>query len=188
MKTYIALFRGINVGGNSILPMKDLVALLEDMGFKNIKTHIQSGNAVFQYNGQDSDSQLSGSIGAEINKRFGFEPKVLLLALEEMKKAIGSNPFPEAAAEPKTLHLGFLDGVPANPDVKALENLKKVNERFCLEGRLFYLLAPDGVGRSKLAAKAEGLLGVAMTSRNWRTVSKVLEIADSIDSNTRPAV
>ena len=87
MKTYIALFRGINVGGRHILPMKELVALLEDLGCQNVKTYIQSGNAVFESK-VNTTSQLAKKISAEIKQRHGFEPHVLLLRLEEMEKAM----------------------------------------------------------------------------------------------------
>jgi len=173
MKTYIALLRGINVGGTNVLPMKDLVALLEDIGSQNVKTYIQSGNAVFQ-NKEENASLLSNKIRAAIKESHGFEPQVLLLAPEEMERAIESNPFPEAESEPKTLHLHFLASMPKNPDLGALESIKSDRERFALKDRVFYLHAPDGMGRSKLAANTEKLLGVAITSRNWRTVCKVM--------------
>jgi uncharacterized protein (DUF1697 family) len=176
MKTYIALFRGINVGGNNILPMKDLKALLENLGSRNVKTYIQSGNAVFQ-NEEENPSQLSNRIRVAINKSHGFEPQVLLLELEKIEKAVGSNPFPEAEFEPRSLHVHFLSSVPQNPDLDALEHMKGDSERFVLEKGIFYLHAPDGIGRSKLAANAEKLLGVAMTGRNWRTVCKIMAMA-----------
>lgn len=179
METYIALFRGINIGGNNILPMKDLVALLETLGLQQVRTHIQSGNAVFRAMEADR-ARLGRTIGSQIRKRRGFEPMVLLLTVGEMERAIAANPFPEAAAEPNTLHLGFLDSLPEHPDTEGLEKLKGGNERYALKAGVFYLHAPDGIGRSKLAANAERLLGVPMTSRNWRTVGKVLALAKEI--------
>ena len=173
MKTYIALFRGINVGGTNVLPMKDLVALLENIGSQNVKTYIQSGNAVFQ-NKEENASLLSNKIRATLNESHGFEPQVLLLTPEEIESAIESNPFPEAESEPKTLHVHFLASMPKNPDLGALESIKSDRERFALKDRVFYLHAPDGIGRSKLAANTEKLLGVAITGRNWRTVCKVM--------------
>jgi uncharacterized protein (DUF1697 family) len=83
MKTYIALFRGINVGGNNVLPMKELVARLESIGAQNVKTYIQSGNAVFQSQ-ETNASLLSNKIIAAIKKSHGFEPQVFLLKLEDM--------------------------------------------------------------------------------------------------------
>jgi uncharacterized protein (DUF1697 family) len=176
MKTYIALFRGINVGGHNILPMKELVAMLESIGAQNVKTYVQSGNAVFQSE-ETSAPTLSNTISITIKKRRGFEPQVLLLELEELQKAVESNPFPEAESEPKTLHVHFLASVPQNPDFDALESIKTDRERFVLKDSVFYLHAPDGIGRSKLAANTEKILGVSMTGRNWRTVCKVIAMA-----------
>jgi uncharacterized protein (DUF1697 family) len=176
MGRYIALFRGINVGGNNLLPMKELKALLEDMALNEVKTYIQSGNVVFRSEENDA-GLLAGRIGAEIEDRRGFEPLVLLLQTEELERAMESNPFPEAEPEPKTLHLNFLLSIPENPDLGALEELKTANERFELKGRVFYLHAPNGIGRSKLVASLEKLLGVPATGRNWRTVCKIMEIA-----------
>lgn len=160
------------------MPMKELVALLEDIGAKKVRTYIQSGNAVFQSTGKDP-SQLSEQLAAEVKKRHGFEPHVLILGLEAIDRAIAKNPFPEAEADPSSLHLGFLASTPKNPDLEKLISLKKGNERFHLSDNVFYLHAPEGVGRSKLAASAEKLLGVPMTDRNWRTVCKVRELAGS---------
>ena len=176
MKTYVALFRGINVGGKNLLPMRVLVPVLEDLGARRVMTYIQSGNAVFQ--GPDQDlSRLSGKISREIQKRCGFAPQVLLLKLTDIERVIRKNPFPEAERDPASLHIGFLASAPKNPDLKTLSRLKSENERFRLLGRIFYLHAPAGIGRSKLAAKAQHLLGVSMTDRNWRTVCKLREMA-----------
>ena len=177
MKTYIALLRGINVGGKSILPMKELVSLLEDLGAQNVKTYIQSGNAVFQSE-ETNASLLSSEISAAIKKRHGLEPRVLLLESREMEKVIESNPFREAESEPKTLHVFFLASVPKDPDLDALESFKSDDERFALTGGALYLHAPDGIGRSKLAANAEKLLGVPVTARNWRTICKIMAMAE----------
>ena len=178
--TYIALFRGINVGGNNSLPMKDLVAALESVGAHDVATYIQSGNAVFRSEEQNA-ALLAERIRAEIGERHGFEPRVLVLPSEEMEKAVRSNPFPEAESEPKTLHVYFLAASPERPHLDALERIKGDQERFVLGDGVFYLHAPGGIGRSKLAANAEKLLGVPATARNWRTVRKVMELADERD-------
>ena len=175
MKTHIALFRGINVGGRNTLPMKELVLILEDLGGQNVRTYIQSGNAVFDSNEHDS-SRLSTLISTEIGKRRGFAPYVLLLSVEKLEKAIANNPFPEGETEPQALHIGFLASAPKQPDLKRLENLREGKEQFHLIDDIFYLYAPAGVGRSKLAASAERSLGVAMTDRNWRTVRKIQQM------------
>ncbi len=175
MTIWIALLRGINVGGKNILPMKELVRDLESLGLEDVKTYIQSGNAVFRAASVDAVG-LGAEISATIEKRRGFRPQVLLLAAGELQDAVAANPFPEAEAEPKTLHLSFLAAPPPAPDLEALRAARAPSERFHLSDRVFYLHAPDGIGRSKLAAKAERLLGVAITGRNWRTVSKLREM------------
>jgi uncharacterized protein (DUF1697 family) len=176
MKTYIALFRGINVGGKNRLPMKDLRTLLADLDAQSVQTYIQSGNAVFQHETEDLP-QLSSSLAAAIKESHGFEPRVLLLDLDEMEQAIASNPYPEAEAEPKSLHLYFLASVPQHPDLETLEGIKQDDERFKLIDQVFYLHAPAGIGRSKLAARVEQALGVAVTARNWRTVGRIMAMA-----------
>lgn len=180
MKIFIALLRGINVGGKNLLPMKELVAMLGDLGALEVKTYIQSGNAVFVWKGTDT-SKLANQIRAEIKQRRGFDPHILLLEFKDLEKVIQQNPFPaEAEADPKAVHAGFLAAAPERPDLKTLESLKSDSERFRLIGRVFYLHAPDGVGRSKLAAKSERLLGVPMTDRNWRTVLTLWKLAQEL--------
>jgi uncharacterized protein (DUF1697 family) len=176
MRIYVALIRGINVGGKGVLPMRVLKTVLEGLGCSHITTYVQSGNAVFEIGEKDA-SQLSVRIASAIQTCRGFEPHVLLLKREDVEQAIAANPFPEAISDPKNLHLGFLARIPAIPDLKTLTRLASTRERFRLIGRVFYLHAPDGVGKSKLAAGAEKCLGVPMTDRNWRTVSTLLEIA-----------
>ena len=176
MSTYIALFRGINVGGRNALPMRELVRDLESLDCEEVQTYIQSGNAVFRYSPK-STASLAAKIAKKIENRRGFRPQVLILSARQLREAIASNPFPEAEAEPRALHLFFLASPPAAAEIDALNAAKSSSERFHLTEQVFYLHAPDGVGRSKLAAKAEKLLGVPTTARNWRTVVKLAEMA-----------
>jgi uncharacterized protein (DUF1697 family) len=173
--TLIALLRGINVGGNNPLPMKELSALLTDMGLRDVKTYILSGNVVFCCE-LKSKATLAAKISAAIKKQHGFAPHILLLEAAELKKAMAGNPYPEAGSAPKSLHLFFLDEAPSQPDLKSLDAIKTDNERYKLAGKVFYLHAPDGVGNSKLAARVEKLLGVTASGRNWNTVCKLAEM------------
>ncbi len=175
MSVRIALFRGINVGGRNSLPMKALCTILESLGCSDVKTYIQSGNVVFEHPSSDS-KKLTCDIGAAIDSEFGFLPKVLMLTATEFQHAVDDNPFADATAEPKTLHLWFLAEKTKNPDLASMELLRSESESFVLRDRVLYLHAPDGIGRSKLAAGVEKLLGVATTARNWRTVGKILEM------------
>ncbi len=175
MKTYIALFRGINIGGHHLLPMKELTAILQEMGASEIKTYIQSGNVVFQSRERNVAS-LAGQLTAEIGKRHGFEPYVLIIEPQTLAKVIAGNPFPDALGDPDTLHVGFLAAAPHNPDLAKLAGLKKDSERYHLGDGVFYMHLPEGAGRSKLAAGAERALGVPMTGRNWKTVCRLVEM------------
>jgi uncharacterized protein (DUF1697 family) len=176
MESYVALFRGLNVGGKNVLPMKALGDFLENLVFRNVETYIQSGNVVFE-SSDKSAARLSAKIRSEMERCLGIKSHVLLLRLEELKEAILANPFSEAASDPRALHVGFLTAVPQNPNLQKLESLKKKSERYHLTDKVFYLHAPEGVGRSKLAANVERVLAVTMTGRNWRTVCKIWEMA-----------
>lgn len=176
MKICVALLRGINVGGKNPLPMNELVAILEGIGAQNVKTYVQSGNAVFK-SSQRNLGTLSRKLADEIESGHGFRPQVLILGLDAIQKAAKQNPFPEAESDPRSLHLGFLGSVPKKPDLDKVEDLRKKTERVRLIDSVFYLHAPEGIGRSKLAANAEDILGVTMTYRNWRTVCKIQELA-----------
>ncbi len=173
LNIYIALFRGINVGGRNILPMKDLVGILEGMGFEDVSSYIQSGNVVFRSKNKCSHKTAT-EIGAKIQVSHGFEPKVLLLQESELEAAIENNPFDNS--EGKFLHFFFLDSVPKEPDLDSLKAVKSKTEKYELINKVFYLYAPDGIGRSKLAAKVEKAMGVPGTGRNWNTVNKLVSM------------
>jgi uncharacterized protein (DUF1697 family) len=172
MKTWIALFRGINMVGKHLLPMKELVVLLEGLGASDIKTYHQSGNAVFRHRGKDA-ARLAERIVAAIQKQYGFEPRVLLLKVEEFAQIMEDNPFPEGVSQPELCAV-FLCDVPEHPNLDALEAVRKDSERFALRGKVFYMHAPEGTYRSKLAGRIERSLGVSVTGRTWSTIEKVM--------------
>ena len=177
MTIHVALFRGINVGGKHILPMQDLRDLLAELGCENVRTYIQSGNAVFS--ASDDRISLSARITSTIEERFGFAPQVLLLTVERFVAIASANPYPEAEVTPKFLHVWFLTEKAGNPDIDEMNSIKAENERFTLTDDALYLHAPDGVGRSRLAAKIDRHLGVSTTARNWRTVGKLIDLTES---------
>ncbi len=175
--TAIALLRGVNVGGRGILPMHALAALLEALGARQVRTYIQSGNAVFEPP-TNALAPLARALSAAILEHHGFAPQVLLLHRAALDQAIAGNPFAAAAAQaPGSVHLGFLDAPPPRPDLAGLAALRKDSERFHLDAAVFYLHAPEGIGRSRLAAQAERLLGVPMTMRNWKTTCQLQAMA-----------
>lgn len=176
MPTWIALLRGVNVGGHGKLPMAELAAAIEAAGGSGVQTYIQSGNAVFGCK-ERSASRLATCITKEIRRRRGFEPAMALLDRAGLQRAVHRNPFKEAVSEPAHLHVGFLAATPRSPDMGALEKLRAGTERFVLDGAVLYLHLPAGAGKSKLAAGAGKAVGVPITQRNWRTVCALLEMA-----------
>ncbi len=173
MNTYIALFRGINVGGNNMLPMKELKVLVEKNGCQDVRTYIQSGNVILNSSISDP-AKLAKRLSAAVSKSHGFEPRVVVLSRAELERAASGNPFAGSVENPASLHLFFLDAAPKTPDLKALEAVKTKTEAFALKGAVFYLHTPDGIGGSKLATRIERSLGVQGTARNWRTVTTLL--------------
>lgn len=175
MNKYVALFRGINVSGTNSMPMSELRRLLESLGAQSVRTYLQSGNAVFTH-GDRNRTQLRDAIQSAAASAFGFESHLVLLSSKDLHEAIDGNPFAKESEDPKSVHLCVLAETPTTPDLTALERLKSATERSLLRGRYFYLHAPDGVGRSRLAKGYEKALGVAATARNWRTVSALAEL------------
>ncbi|MGB3625180.1 MAG: DUF1697 domain-containing protein [Henriciella sp.] len=178
MYTWIIFLRGVNVGGHNKLPMKELRVALEGAGFADVQTHIQSGNIVFRSDHMSPDS-AGASVTALIETHFGFAPRSHALAAEALESAIEANPFrKQGRKDPKTVHFFFLAEAPGNKaDLDALHDLKSKSERFELIGSVFYLSAPDGIGRSKLVDKIEKWIPVPMTARNMRSVYTVATLA-----------
>ena len=176
MNTYIALLRGINVGGKNILSMKDLISIFATLNYENIKTYIQSGNVVFQSR-KKVDQKAAVEISTLVKEKRGFEPKVLILKADELKIAIANNPFP--TADGKALHFYFLESQTNQPNMERLMSLKSESEEFELIHKVFYLYAPLGIGRSKLASEIEKALGIPVSARNWNTVNKILSLVEN---------
>jgi len=167
MSRSVALLRGINVGGKHRLPMAALVAVFERLGHRHIETCIQSGNVVFAHRAPAD----AASITRAIEDAHGFAPHVLLLDSAAWQAVVTANPYPADAG--KALHVFFFDTLPEAPDVAKLEALKSPTEAFTLGAHALYLLAPEGIGRSKLAAGVEKALGVPVTARNGNTVAQI---------------
>ncbi|MEP0356702.1 DUF1697 domain-containing protein [Paraglaciecola sp.] len=178
MSHFVVLLRGVNVGGNNVLPMKQLSELLVSMGCSAVNTYIQSGN-VSLFHPSKSAAKLAADIATNIMSKFGFTISVMAFTFETFEQLVNANPFKHSEREPKTLHLYFLEKTASSPDLQSLEAVKAESESFALLGTVLYLHAPDGIGRSKLTAKIERCLGVATTARNWNTVSKLLSFVET---------
>ena len=179
MAIFVVLLRGINVGGKNLLPMKDFRRILEVAGCHDVSTYIQSGNAVLRYSG--TRNKLGELIAATIKSEYDFEPSVVLLGKDDFLAVVGANPYQAEALEPKTVHVWFAQGAARGADVDRMGAAAGSGERFTLTDSACYLHAPEGIGRSKLAARMERNLGVVATARNWRTVQKLVTMVLALD-------
>ncbi|MCI2398766.1 DUF1697 domain-containing protein [Aliiroseovarius subalbicans] len=177
MQTWCLLLRGVNVGGHGRLPMADLRTLLAGLGAKDVATYIQSGNAVFR--GAVDPVAFTAAVRDGIEAAQGFRPAAFLLPGDRVRAIRDAFPFPEAFAAPKTGHVWFLTGA-VKSDLAALEALATADEQFALIDGAFCLHAPDGIGRSKLAARVEALLGVPATARNLNTLGKLCDLLEGL--------
>ena len=180
MKSWVALLRGVNVGGRNRLPMKDLSRIFTSAGCEAVKTYIQSGNVVFKAD-INSERQFVDVIRDAIETEFGFSPETHLLSADALERAIESNPYPLAESEPTSLHLFFLKRSPQSARVTITNDLLSESETFEVVDRCLYLHAPDGIARSKFAKSIDKTLNVNSTARNWRTVSKLAELVSAIE-------
>lgn len=177
MRTWVALLRGVNVVGANKVPMKELAATLERAGFSSVRTYIQSGNIIFK-SSAGSARALSTRIARLVRRKFGFEPKVMVISRRELEQAVRGNPFPGARENHKSLHLFFLSDRPLEPDLESLARLDLGREAFALKVGVFYLYTPDGFPDSVVRSRFERCLGVQATGRNWRTVNELLKMLD----------
>lgn len=168
---YLALLRGINVGGNNRLPMADLVDILSSLGCVAVQTYIQSGNAIFEL-GRAKRPGLESRISSGIEQRFGFKVLVFLLSAKEVQAILSALPFPSA----EFAHLAILDS-PPDPDLVASFNPDRLaGEDFRIEGRVIYFWLPHGVsGSTIMKARFDSRLKTLSTMRNWRTMTELLK-------------
>jgi uncharacterized protein (DUF1697 family) len=171
MPRYVALLRGVNVGGKNKLPMADLRALLESLGHTDVATLIQSGNVVFTAKKAVKPESLEKAIA----KQFGIAPVVALRTPRELEKVVHSNPF--ARADLAKVHVGFMASKPTAASVKKLDAERFLPEEFAFRDRELYLFLPNGMGRTKLPAYLDRQLKIPTTVRNWNTVTKLLNLA-----------
>ncbi|MFJ6727268.1 DUF1697 domain-containing protein [Streptomyces sp. NPDC091281] len=176
--TYAALLRGINVGGAKKVPMAELRALIEGLGHSGVRTHLQSGQAVFTTDRADEDA-LAGELSRAVEAGFGFPVDVIVRDHAYLADVVAACPFPAADLEPKQLHVTYFSA-PVTPDRFAtIDQQAVLPEEFRLGDRVLYLYAPDGLGRSKLAeqlAKPRVNKGIVATTRNWNTVTKLVDL------------
>jgi uncharacterized protein (DUF1697 family) len=179
LKTFVALLRGINVSGQNKVSMADLRTLFLNLGAEDVRTYVQSGNVVFT-SAAASSAELTRAIEMRIRRDLGLSVTVLLRTKAHLAKIVAGNPFVTSGKEPTKLHVTFLADAPDRARLRELEAKHFEPDEFHVVRREIYLHCPNGYGRTKLNnAFFEKQLGVAATTRNWKTVTKLAELASA---------
>jgi uncharacterized protein (DUF1697 family) len=176
MAQHITLLRGINIGSRNRIAMPTLRAALEDAGFGDVRTYLQSGNVVL------SSSARADAVARKVHRvianEFGLDIAVVIRTRAQLAKVVELNPLANVAKNPKRYQVSFLATKPSRAVVRRVEDAAAPKERVVVHGREIYAWHPGGAARSKLWALLAGQkLGVTATSRNWTTVTKLLELA-----------
>lgn len=186
MTIYIALLRGINVGGKNRIKMAELRRALEMTGLSQVQTYIQSGNVLFE--SEDDRELLCKRIENEIETVFGFSISVILRTAAELSRIIEDCPFPEAAvlkasasAEGESLYVSLMKDFPKEEGLTRIGAFITESEECRIEGREVYLLFHTSIRNSKLAANLQKL-GSPMTIRNWKTINKLFAMAKVMEA------
>jgi uncharacterized protein (DUF1697 family) len=173
----IVLLRGINIGSRNRIAMPELREALEESGFADVRTHVQSGNIVLSSNTKPAETVRK--VARLIRETFGLDIAVVARTRAELARVVKRNPLADVAEDPKRYQVSFLAEKLGRETQQKLEAAALESERIVFSGREIYAWHPAGVARSKLwAALASNSLGVPATARNWTTVTKLLEIAD----------
>lgn len=185
MTIYIALLRGINVGGKNVIKMADLKKVFEAIGLCDVQTYIQSGNVLFKSN--KGEEFLWEKIEHEIEVVFGFSVTVVLRTSAELKQLFLNCPFSEeevteakASSEAESQYVAFLTHVPLQEKIESLDVYKSENDQYRIIGRDVFLLFHHSIRDSKLANNLYKL-GVSATVRNWKTINKLTTLAKAMD-------
>lgn len=176
--SYVALLRGVNVGGKNRLPMKDLASIFEEAGCSDVRTYIQSGNVFFEARPTTAE-RLPALVSDLIVERFGFRAPVILRTARELEQILRENPLASPSTEAETLHVMFLAEAPSASAVSGLDPKRSPPDTFAVVGREIYLCCPNGLARTKLTNQYfDTRLATVSTTRNWRPVSKLAELAE----------
>jgi uncharacterized protein (DUF1697 family) len=177
MTVFVALLRGVNVGGRTKLAMADLRAAAEGCGFTDVRTYVQSGNVVFAAPGRPSAADVGTALRAAIAGSTAVDPEVVVRSAAQMARVVEANPFADRGATDTQLHVVFLaDG--ARPAAAGDIDVERyAPEELAVVGHEVYLHLPGGMGRSKLAADLAKRRDAVGTARNWRSVTTLARMA-----------
>jgi uncharacterized protein (DUF1697 family) len=177
MTTYVALLRGINVSGRNKIAMAELRALAESLGSTAVRTYIQSGNIVLDSTTR-SAATVSDALSGAIARKLGLDVAVIVRTASEVDAVLAANPLNARGADPAKSHVTFLAAKPAATAVRGLSDVDRSPDEFAVVGREVFLHCPNGYGTTKLTNTFfEKRLGVAATTRNWKTVQTLAQLA-----------
>jgi uncharacterized protein (DUF1697 family) len=172
MPTHVAMLRGVNLGKRQV-SMAELRTLIEGLGYLDVGTYVQSGNAFFTT--RKAESRIAAELTAALTKAFGFAVPVIVRSRADLDDVVANNPFPHSTADPTKLHVTFLSEPVDAAWLAHIDPTDFKPEEFAAHKREVYLSLPNGLGRSKLAVAVEKALRGSGTTRNWRTVTALLE-------------
>lgn len=184
MPVVICLLRAVNLGGYNKIKMDVLRSLCESLDLRDPQTYVQSGNVIFRTKERNL-LRVSKRLQDSIEARCGFRPEVILRTTAELRDVIARNPFAtRRGVEPNKLIVNFLLSDPGAEARASVGGLKTDPEELCMDGRELYIYFPNGVGRSKLSmTKLEKALKTSGTARNWNTVTRLLDLAESLEAS-----
>jgi uncharacterized protein (DUF1697 family) len=184
MPVVISMLRGVNVVGHNKIKMDALRVLYESLGLRDPRTYIQSGNVIFRTDQRDL-ALLTRRIESGIERSFGFRPAVIVRTTSELRGVIARNPFAtRRGIHPSKLLVTFLASDPGPELRDKVRRIKADPEELRIDGREFYIYFPNGMARPKLSpAVIEKTLKIPGTGRNWNTVTKLFEIAESLEAS-----
>jgi len=181
METYISLLRGVNVSGKNRIKMTDLQQVYESLGMQHVQTYIQSGNVVFSA-ANSTTEELEQMIAKGISNKLGLSVPVFVLKTDELEEIFNKKPFLSEFENESNQYIAFLSKVPEKLLVDGIEKASFLPDRFIWNKRALYLYLPNGAGRTKLNNNYfEKKLKVTATSRNLNTLTKLLNLAKSIE-------
>jgi uncharacterized protein (DUF1697 family) len=175
--TWVALLRGINVGRHKRIAMADLRALLVALGYDGVRTHLQSGNAVFTTQKGD-EAELEQQIGERIAADLGFDVTIFVRSADDLAAIVDANPFLARGIDPEQLHVLFLSRTPTADDLAHLDPEAIAPDEFVLGDRMIYLRLPNGVMGSRVPDPPRGV-NLSTTMRNWNTVTRLRDLASA---------
>jgi uncharacterized protein (DUF1697 family) len=176
MARYVVLVRGVNVGGHNKLPMAKFRELLSGLGFTDVATYLQSGNAVFT-TAKQPPAKLATAIERALKQTLNLDVRVLVITSARLQRIVNDNPMVKDDDDPTHLYVAFLSGKPNSKKLQGIDVDRYAPDRFTVLSDVAYLHYPKGMGKSRLdPGVVFGRCGVWATARNWRTVNQLLEL------------